>query len=79
MTLTFHPSNEAFRGAIDDGYLSEDPKSPSFAGDYMYMGTDSRVCLYDRQGFTDRDLFKHRDTRKYLRVPCQWADMTFSS
>jgi len=79
MTLAFHPSQEAFQGAIDDGYLSTDEQAANFAGHYMYMGTETDACPRDSMGLTDRDLFKHRDTRKYLGVPCTWADMTFSS
>jgi len=52
------PSKEsqvAFHKAIQSGRLSTVAKSPNFAGDFMYMGS---------QG--GKDLFKHRDTRSYL-------------
>lgn len=50
-------ANVAFEIAIRTGRLSSDPKSPHFAGHYMYMGRapNSRI-----------DMFKHRDTRAYL-------------
>ena len=49
---------QAFRDAIQQGLLSEDPASPVFADDFMYMGT-----------IGGRDGFKHVATRQYTWVP----------
>ena len=48
----------AFDEAIKAGRLSDDTKSPVYAGAYMYMGTANGV-----------DLFKNVLTREYL--PCK--------
>ena len=53
-TPTFKNAQEAFRQAIKDQRLSDDPNSPTFAGKYMYMGT-----------WAGKDHFKHYDTRSY--------------
>jgi len=50
-------SGEAFGRAIEEGRLSDDENSPTYAGHYMFMGY---------QGGTGKALFKHRDTRCYL-------------
>ena len=50
-------SQERFERAIAAGSLSADPTSATFAGLYMYMGTEGGA-----------DLFKHIDTRRYLHV-----------
>ena len=52
---TFNEPRAAFDAAITEGRLSAIPAAINFAGHYMYMGT-----------VNGRDLFKHRDTRKYL-------------
>lgn len=49
-------TGEAFERAIQQGRLSENPKAKNWAGHYMYIATCSE------RG----DLFKHRDTRRYL-------------
>lgn len=53
--MTFRDSRDAFEQAISAGWLSTDPDSPKFAGNYMYMGTDEFGI----------DLFKNILTRKY--------------
>ena len=53
--IYFRPSQEAFEKGIVDGSL-RDPF------DFMYMGTE-RV---EREWM---DVFKHRDTRAYIRLP----------
>jgi hypothetical protein len=50
-------SDKAFDQAIQEGRLSANPNSPVYAGKYMYMG----------QSKEGRALFKHRDTREYLK------------
>jgi len=65
---TFHDSEEAFQGAIDDGYLSTDPTSCIFAGSFMYMGTEDHVAGH----WMHQDLFKNITSREYIRVPCTW-------
>ncbi len=61
---TFRDPQTAFEDAIRAGRLSRDPRSPIFAGHYMYMGTWGK-----------RDTFKHRLTRRYLPdVPSRAAD-----
>lgn len=47
--------NQAFDNAIEHGRLSTDDGAANFAGNYMYMGTDSE----------GHDLFKNIDTRHY--------------
>lgn len=51
----YNDPREAFNKAIREARLSDNPRSPRYAGHFMYMGT--------RAG---RDLFKHIDTRQYL-------------
>ena len=53
---TYNDPTEAFNRAIAQGRLSESTMSDRYAGDFMYMGTDS----------AGRDLFKHIDTREYI-------------
>lgn len=55
MEPQFKDAQQAFRDAIAAGRLSDDPKSPVYAGNYMYMGT-----------WDGKDAFKHYDTRRYL-------------
>ncbi len=57
----------AFERAVSAGRLSHDAKSPIFAGRFMYMGSTMG---------THRDLFKHIDTKLYLRDEDteQWAE-----
>lgn len=57
MNESDNESDKAFDKAIQEGRLSEDPKSPIYAGWYMYMYQDE----------TGRDMFKHRDTRNYIK------------
>ena len=49
---------DAFENAIHSGVLSDDPRSPCYAGRYMYMFTDP----------VRGDAFKHQDTRHYIYV-----------
>ena len=53
--MTFRNGQQAFDEAIQQGRLSVDPNGPSFAGNYMYMGTED----------SGRDLFKNINTRRY--------------
>ena len=55
MMLSHNDSQAAFEVAIASGRLSNDPRSPLYAGWYMYMGTTEHG-----------DTFKHQDTRNYL-------------
>ena len=55
---TFRNVADAFEDAIKAGRLTDDPDSKRYAGDYMYMFTDSRGV----------DMFKHYETRNYLRA-----------
>ena len=55
--VTFRDSKEAFAHAIAGRHLSDDPYHEKWAGHYMYMFTQGTL-----------DHFKHRDTRKYLKV-----------
>lgn len=52
----FRNAQDAFKDAIAQGRLSSDPKSPIYAGLFMYMGTAGAV-----------DMFKNSDTREYLK------------
>ena len=58
---SFRHAPAAFEDAIHAGILSDDPRSPCYAGKYMYMFTDP----------TRGDAFKHRDTRHYIYVPVE--------
>ena len=58
--LHFIPADIAFDDAVDAGYLSANPGSEVYAGNFMYMGTD-----HDDQG-EEVHWFKHIDTREYL-------------
>ena len=69
---TFHDSEAAFQGAIDDGHLSDDPSSPIYAAHYMYMGTVDSNEAQRAEGWMHTDLFKHRHTRRYIEAPCTW-------
>ena len=61
--ITFIDPQEAFSAAIRAGRLSDDPKSPVYAGRFMYMGTQTASFNPLRQ---QKDLFKNSDTREYL-------------
>jgi len=52
----FNDPQAAFNRAIREGKLSENQTADNWVGHFMYMGT------HPEKG----DLFKHRDTRKYL-------------
>lgn len=52
----FKNHEQAFREAIADGRLSEDPLKPNYVDRYMYMGTWNRI-----------DQFKNINTREYLK------------
>ncbi len=56
--MTFRDAPCAFENAIHTGILSDDPRSPCYAGKYMYMFTDP----------ARGDAFKHTDTRHYIYV-----------
>jgi hypothetical protein len=50
-------SQAAFNKAIQTGRLSGHPSAANYVGNYMYMGTNE----------ADKDLFKHIDTREYIK------------
>lgn len=54
--VTFKNPNQAFQDAIDKGVLNTDPKSPEYAGKWMYMHTDEIGV----------DAFKNIDSRNYI-------------
>lgn len=54
----------AFEHAISAGALSAYSAERHYAGDWMYMGSQ----IDPETGF-EVDLFKHRDTRRYICVP----------
>ena len=62
---TFRDAQQAFRDAIANGRLSDDPTAANYAGRYMYMHTQQQPPLMGRSA-AQRDLFKHIDTREYL-------------
>ena len=53
--IEFNDSQAAFEQAIAEGRLSDDKRSPVYAGRFMYMGTKAGL-----------DLFKDSETRRYL-------------
>ena len=53
--IQFNDSQAAFERAIAAGRLSNDRRSPVYAGRFMYMGTRDSL-----------DLFKDIETRRYL-------------
>ena len=58
----FHKDPDtAFRQAIHSGLLSNKPGADSYAGNFMYMGSD-----FDPLGGFPRDHFKNIETRKYV-------------
>ena len=61
--ITFEYSDVCFEAAIRQGRLSEDPGAANYAGNFMYMGTQTASLRPMRQ---QRELFKNRDTREYL-------------
>ena len=54
--MNYNDPQKAFEGAIEKGILSDDIRSSSYAGDYMYMGTND----------DSKDLFKNIYDRKYI-------------
>ena len=56
MTPTFKNPQQAFEEAIKQGRLSANETDNTYAGHYMYMGTQD-----------GRDLFKNKMTRQYLK------------
>ena len=61
--IVFLEPKEAFEAAIRAGRLSDAPKSPVYAGHFMYMGTQTASLRPVRQ---QKDLFKNIRTREYL-------------
>ena len=61
--IAFVDPQQAFEAAIRVGRLSDDPKSPVYAGRFMYMGTQTASLQPPRQ---QKDLFKNIRTREYL-------------
>lgn len=57
-------SQQAFRNAIATEKLSGIPGTHNYAALYMYMGSEPQVGTEDQW----TDLFKHIETREYLRV-----------
>ena len=55
MTYTVRNSVKAFDEAIEAGFLSTDPNSPRYAGNYMYM-----------ESVGNADNFKHKVTRRTI-------------
>ncbi len=53
--MTYNDPQQAFEEAIKNKRLSDDPQSPIYAGNYMYMGSNE-----------GKDLFKNIDSRNYL-------------
>lgn len=53
--------NFAFRIAIENGLLSDNPYDPNFAGLYMFMGVSNAGSLNEKL------LFKNINTREYIK------------
>ena len=51
-------SQDAFRRAIRQGRLTDNPADDNYAGKYMYMGREQK-------GDIGKDLFKNINTRQY--------------
>ena len=62
MSYTVGDSVKAFDDAIAAGHISTNQNSARFAGNYMYMHTDTA---------SGADSFKHIITRQYLKVPAK--------
>lgn len=58
-------SQEAFRMAIEDGWLSLSAGNTNWVGNYMFMGESA--------GFPNCLAFKHIDTREYLHIEVNHA------
>lgn len=67
--MIFKNSQEAFRLAIQQGRLSDNPASALYAGHYMYMGTQENGV----------DEFKNINTRDYLPSKKSLADIDVST
>ena len=61
--MTVMDPDNAFSAAINSGRLSENSTDDNYAGNYMYMGTQTASYRPVRQ---QRDLFKNINTRQYL-------------
>lgn len=61
--ICFRDPSVAFEAAIRSGRLSDDPKAANYAGNFMYMGTQTASYRPLRQ---QKDLFKNINTREYL-------------
>lgn len=54
LNIYFRNVESAFNNVLDCGFMSDDPKSDVYVGNYMYM-----------YSLGDVDYFKHINTRKY--------------
>ena len=61
--IAFQDSETCFEAAIRQGRLSEDPAAANYAGNFMYMGTQTASLRPPRQ---QKALFKNIATREYL-------------
>jgi hypothetical protein len=55
-------SNFAFRIAIENGLLSDNPTASNYAGLYMFMGVSDSGTLNEAL------LFKNINTREYIKL-----------
>lgn len=53
--------NFAFRIAIENGLLSDNPSATNYAGLYMFMGVSNAGSLNEKL------LFKNINTREYIK------------
>ena len=61
--IAFEDPRGCFDAAIRQGRLSEDPTAQNYAGNFMYMGTQTASLRPPRQ---QKALFKSIATREYL-------------
>jgi hypothetical protein len=54
--VVFENPQDMFNLAIERGVLSTSPNMPNYAGNYMYMHSDTQGRVH----------FKHIDTRRYI-------------
>ena len=69
--MTFRDSREAFKEAIQHGYLeTTDHGNNKYAGDYMYMHTIENEGQFNIETgtFSSTDYFKNINTREYMEV-----------
>ena len=65
----FHKNHiDAFNHAIANDYLTDNENDSNYAGNYMYMHSETIKEQYHPESTVQIDYFKNIDTREYIKV-----------